>query len=42
MITRSLVEKMLKSHGYTLNELISDLGDRAMYSKKAVLTWMGY
>lgn len=42
MITKQLVEKILKSHGYTLNELIQDLGDSAMYSKKQVLTWMGY
>ena len=42
MITKSIVIKMLASHNYDFNDLIKDLGDKNEYSKKQVLTWMGY
>jgi hypothetical protein len=42
MITKEIVIKMLKSHGYDFSDLVVDLGDKTNYSKNEVLTWMGY
>ena len=41
-LTKNKVIKILEAHGYKFEDLAQDLGDKEVYSIKAVRIWMGY